>query len=255
MFKATFDPINLLKFKSKKMKCVIIDDEPLAVDLLKDFVSKVDSLELISTFNNAIDAVSFINQNNVDLIFLDIQMPHFSGIEFLNTIEKKPLIIFTTAYSDYAVEGFNLGAVDYLVKPIPFHRFLKAVVRAQQILIPPTVQTISESTTVPELEQDFMFVRAEYENVKMNFADILFIEGLKDYVKIYTTDNKFTLTLISLIKLENLLSSKGFSRIHRSYIINIKHVKSIQKNKVLISDKRIPISESYKTAFFERINL
>jgi DNA-binding LytR/AlgR family response regulator len=237
------------------MKCVIIDDEPLAVDLLKDFVSKVDSLELISTFNNAIDAVSFINQNNVDLIFLDIQMPHFSGIEFLNTIEKKPLIIFTTAYSDYAVEGFNLGAVDYLVKPIPFHRFLKAVVRAQQILIPPTVQTISESTTIPELEQDFMFVRAEYENVKMNFSDILFIEGLKDYVKIYTTDNKFTLTLISLIKLENLLSSKGFSRIHRSYIINIKHVKSIQKNKVLISDKRIPISESYKTAFFERINL
>ncbi|WP_394773820.1 LytR/AlgR family response regulator transcription factor [Flavobacterium sp.] len=238
------------------MKCVIIDDEPLAVELLEDFVGKVDSLELISTFNNAIDAVSFINQNNVDLIFLDIQMPHFSGIDFLNTIEKKPLVIFTTAYSDYAVEGFNLGAVDYLVKPIPFHRFLKSVVRAQQVLNPAVnVQAISESTTAPELEQDFMFVRAEYENVKMNFADILFIEGLKDYVKIYTTDNKFTLTLISLIKLENLLSSKGFSRIHRSYIINIKHVKSIQKNKVLISDKRIPISESYKNSFFERINL
>ncbi|RXM42979.1 LytTR family DNA-binding domain-containing protein [Flavobacterium sp. YO64] len=238
------------------MKCVIIDDEPLAVELLEDFVQKVDSLELISTFNNAIDAVSFINQNNVDLIFLDIQMPHFSGIDFLNTIEKKPLVIFTTAYSDYAVEGFNLGAVDYLVKPIPFHRFLKSVVRAQQIVNPTAaVSSIAENTLVPELEQDFMFVRAEYENVKMNFADILFIEGLKDYVKIYTTDNKYTLTLISLIKLENLLSSKGFSRIHRSYIINIKHVKSIQKNKVLISDKRIPISESYKNAFFEKINL
>lgn len=237
------------------MKCVIIDDEPLAVDLLKDFVSKVDSLELVSTFNNAIDAVSFINQTNIDLIFLDIEMPHFSGIEFLNTIEKKPLIIFTTAYSDYAVEGFNLGAVDYLVKPIPFHRFLKSVVRAQQIFNPATaVQSVSENAS-PESEQDFMFVRAEYENIKMNFSDILFIEGLKDYVKIYTTDNKFTLTLISLIKLENLLSSKGFSRIHRSYIINIKHVKSIQKNKVLISDKRIPISESYKNAFFEKINL
>ncbi|MTH16183.1 LytTR family DNA-binding domain-containing protein [Flavobacterium sp. LC2016-01] len=238
------------------MKCVIIDDEPLAVELLEDFVKKVDSLELLTTFNNAIDAVSFINQNNVDLIFLDIQMPHFSGIDFLNTIEKKPLVIFTTAYSDYAVEGFNLGAVDYLVKPIPFHRFLKSVVRAQQIVNPATaIQAISENTATPELEQDFMFVRAEYENVKMNFSDILFIEGLKDYVKIYTTDNKFTLTLISLIKLENLLSSKGFSRIHRSYIINIKHVKSIQKNKVLISDKRIPISESYKSAFFEKINL
>ncbi|MDR6764200.1 DNA-binding LytR/AlgR family response regulator [Flavobacterium sp. 2755] len=238
------------------MKCVIIDDEPLAVELLEDFVKKVDSLELVSTFNNAIDAVSFINQNNIDLIFLDIQMPHFSGIDFLNTIEKKPLVIFTTAYSDYAVEGFNLGAVDYLVKPIPFHRFLKSVVRAQQINNPSAaIQPISESIATPEVEQDFMFVRAEYENVKMNFSDILFIEGLKDYVKIYTTDNKFTLTLISLIKLENLLSSKGFSRIHRSYIINIKHVKSIQKNKVLISDKRIPISESYKNAFFEKINL
>ncbi|WET04536.1 LytTR family DNA-binding domain-containing protein [Flavobacterium sp. YJ01] len=237
------------------MKCVIIDDEPLAVELLQDFVKKVDSLELINSFNNAIDAVSFINQNNVDLVFLDIQMPHFSGIDFLNTIEKKPLVIFTTAYSDYAVEGFNLGAVDYLVKPIPFHRFLKAVVRAQQVLQPLTPQAISENTNAPEIEQDFMFVRAEYENVKLNFADILFIEGLKDYVKIYTTDNKFTLTLISLIKLENLLSSKGFARIHRSYIINIKHVKSIQKNKVLISDKRIPISESYKNTFFEKINL
>lgn len=238
------------------MKCVIIDDEPLAVELLEDFVKKVDSLELVNTFNNAIDAVSYINQNNIDLIFLDIQMPHFSGIEFLNTIEKKPLVIFTTAYSDYAVEGFNLGAVDYLVKPIPFHRFLKSVVRAQQINNPSApVQAVSENVTAPEVEQDFMFVRAEYENVKMNFSDILFIEGLKDYVKIYTTDNKFTLTLISLIKLENLLSNKGFSRIHRSYIINIKHVKSIQKNKVLISDKRIPISESYKNAFFEKINL
>jgi len=238
------------------MKCVIIDDEPLAVELLQDFVKKIDSLELISSFNNAIDAVSFINQNNVDLVFLDIQMPHFSGIDFLNTIEKKPLVIFTTAYSDYAVEGFNLGAVDYLVKPIPFHRFLKAVVRAQQVLQPAiTNQAIAENTNVPEIEQDFMFVRAEYENVKLNFADILFIEGLKDYVKIYTTDNKFILTLISLIKLENLLSTKGFARIHRSYIINIKHVKSIQKNKVLISDKRIPISESYKNTFFEKINL
>lgn len=238
------------------MKCVIIDDEPLAVELLQDFVKKVDSLELVKTFNNAIDAVSVINTIEVDLLFLDIEMPHFSGIDFINAIEKKPLIIFTTAYSDYAVEGFNLGAVDYLVKPIPFNRFLKAVSRAQQVFTPkkPIIENVSISTS-PEIEQDFMFVRAEYENVKINFADILYIEGLKDYVKIYTTDNKYTLTLISLIKLENLLTSKGFARVHRSYIINIKHVKSIQKSKVLIANNRIPISESYKTAFFEKINL
>lgn len=240
------------------MKCVIIDDEPLAVDLIKEFVSKVESLELISTFNNAIDAIAMINTSNVDLIFLDIEMPHFSGIDFLNAIDKKPLVIFTTAYSDYAVEGFNLGAVDYLVKPIPFHRFLKSVMRAQQAFLSQNTApaaTITPKVVAPEMEPDFMFVRSEYENVKINFSDILFIEGLKDYVKIYTADNKFTLTLISLIKLENTLSSKGFARIHRSYIINIKYVKSIQKNKVLIADKRIPISESYKTAFFEKINL
>jgi two-component system LytT family response regulator len=237
------------------MKCVIIDDEPLAVDLIKEFVSKVDSLELVNTFTNAIDAISIINQSNVDLIFLDIEMPHFSGIDFINAIEKKPLIIFTTAYSNYAVEGFNLGAVDYLVKPIPFHRFLKSVLRAQQIFNPLNSPANTNLVTTPEIEQDFMFVRAEYENVKLNFSDILFIEGLKDYVKIYTTDNKYTLTLISLIKLENSLSPKGFARIHRSYIINIKHVKSIQKNKVIIAEKRIPISESYKKSFFEKINL
>lgn len=237
------------------MKCVIIDDEPLAVDLIKEFVSKVDTLELVNTFNNAIDAISIINQSNVDLIFLDIEMPHFSGIDFINAIDKKPLIIFTTAYSEYAVEGFNLGAVDYLVKPIPFHRFLKSVMRAQQIFNPQQIAAPATLITTPEIEQDFMFVRAEYENVKLNFEDILYIEGLKDYVKIYTTDQKYTLTLISLIKLENLLSSKGFARIHRSYIINIKHVKSIQKNKVVIAEKRIPISESYKTSFFEKINL
>ncbi|WP_348822627.1 LytR/AlgR family response regulator transcription factor [Flavobacterium aestuarii] len=237
------------------MKCVIIDDEPLAVDLLVEFVGRVDSLELVTTFTNAIDAISIINQSEVDLIFLDIEMPHFTGIDFINAIEKKPLIIFTTAYSNYAVEGFNLGAVDYLVKPIPFNRFLKAVLRAQQIFVPKTLPQTNQTISSPEIEHDFMFVRAEYENVKINFSDILFIEGLKDYVKIYTTDNKYTLTLISLIKLENLLSPKGFARIHRSYIINIKHVKSIQKNKVLIAEKRIPISESYKASFFEKINI
>lgn len=238
------------------MKCIIIDDEPLAVDLLKDFVSKVESLELVNTFNNAIDAISAINKTEVDLIFLDIEMPHFTGIDFIKAIDKKPLIIFTTAYSNYAVEGFDFGAVDYLIKPIPFNRFLKAVVRAQHIFTPSEPVQNSTPVVVGADEcNNFMFVRAEYENVKINYADILFVEGLKDYVKIYTTDGKYVLTLMSLIKLENSLSHKGFSRIHRSYIVNLVHIKSIQKNKVLIVDRRLPISESYKTAFFNKINL
>jgi two-component system LytT family response regulator len=238
------------------MKCIIIDDEPLAVDLLKDFVSKVESLELVNTFNNAIDAISAINKTEVDLIFLDIEMPHFTGIDFINAIDVKPLIIFTTAYSNYAVEGFDFGAVDYLIKPIPFNRFLKAVVRAQHIFTPPeVVQNSNPAIIAADESNNFMFVRAEYENVKINYADILFVEGLKDYVKIYTTDGKYVLTLMSLIKLETSLSHKGFSRIHRSYIVNLAHIKSIQKNKVLIVDRRLPISESYKTAFFSKINL
>lgn len=238
------------------MKCIIIDDEPLAVDLLKDFVGKVEYLELVNTFNNAIDAISAINKTEVDLIFLDIEMPHFTGIDFIKAIDKKPLIIFTTAYSNYAVEGFDFGAVDYLIKPIPFNRFLKAVVRAQHIFTPPeAVQNPTPSLIAADESNNFMFVRAEYENIKINYADILFVEGLKDYVKIYTTDGKYVLTLMSLIKLENSLSHKGFSRIHRSYIVNLAHIKSIQKNKVLIVDRRLPISESYKTAFFSKINL
>jgi two-component system, LytTR family, response regulator len=237
------------------MKCIIIDDEPLAVDLLKEFVSKVESLELVNTFNNAIDAISVINKTEVDLIFLDIEMPHFTGIDFINAIDVKPLIIFTTAYSNYAVEGFDFGAVDYLVKPIPFNRFLKAVIRAQHLFLPVEAVPSLIPVVTTEESNNFMFVRAEYENIKINYADILFVEGLKDYVKIYTTDGKYVLTLMSLIKLENTLSLKGFARIHRSYIINLTHIKSIQKNKVLIIDRRLPISESYKTTFFSKINL
>ncbi|MDI1256666.1 MAG: LytTR family DNA-binding domain-containing protein [Flavobacterium sp.] len=236
------------------MKCIIIDDEPLAVDLLRDFVEKVVSLELICTFNNALDAISYINQNNVDLVFLDIEMPHFTGIDFINAIEKKPLIIFTTAYSNYAVEGFDFGAIDYLIKPIPFHRFLKAVMRAQHAFNP-NIPVQETPQTALEDKNNFMFFRSEYENIKINFIDILFIEGLKDYVKIYTVDGKYILTLMSLIKLENMLNNKGFSRIHRSYIVNLIHIKSIQKNKVLIADKRLPISDSYKVDFFKKINL
>lgn len=237
------------------MKCIIIDDEPLAVDLLIEFVSKVDSLELVCTFTNAIDALSALPNLDTDLIFLDIEMPHFTGIDFINSLQKKTPIIFTTAYSNYAVEGFDLGAIDYLVKPIPFNRFLKAVTRAQQIINPAEPEKQAERKETIENENSFMFVRSEYENVKLNYDAILFIEGLKDYVKIYTSDNKFTLTLMSLIKLENELKLKGFARIHRSYIINISHVKSIQKNRVLISDKRLPISDSYKKTFFEKIKL
>lgn len=234
------------------MKCVIIDDEPLAVDVIKEFVSKIETLELIATFNNAIDAISFVNDSKIDLIFLDIEMPQFNGIEFLKSLEKKPMVIFTTAYSDYAVEGFDIGAIDYLVKPIPFHRFFKAVLRAKQIL-EPNNNNSSQILQPLKNQVDFIFVKAEYENIKLNLSDILYIEGLKDYVKIHVSNGKFILTLNSLKKFEESLLENNFFRIHRSYIVNLKHIKSIQKNKVIISEKRIPIGENYKNEFYSQI--
>jgi two-component system LytT family response regulator len=234
------------------MKCVIIDDEPLAVDVVKEFLSKIEIVELVATFNNAIDAISFINDSKIDLIFLDIEMPQFSGIEFLKSLERKPMVIFTTAYSDYAVEGFDIGAIDYLVKPIPFHRFFKAVLRAKQML-EPLINIPSPILPTLKTPIDFIFVKAEYENIKLNLSDIIYIEGLKDYVKIHTSNGKFILTLNSLKKFEESLLENNFFRIHRSYIVNLKHIKSIQKNKVIIMEKRIPIGENYKAEFYNQI--
>ncbi|WP_264509764.1 LytR/AlgR family response regulator transcription factor [Flavobacterium sp. N1719] len=240
------------------MKCIIVDDEPLAVDLLVDFCGKMDALTLVKTFNNAIDAISFVNQNKIDLIFLDIEMPQFTGMDFINTLESKPMIIFTTAYSNYAVEGFDNGALDYLLKPIPFSRFVKAVLRAEQqfklVQNNPSAQT-EAPLLVQEEEANFMFIKVGYETMKIDFKDILFIEGLKDYVKIIFTNNTNVLSLMSMSKLETTLENKGFCRIHRSYIVNLKSIQSIQRNRILIADKRLPVSDTYRESFFKTIQL
>jgi len=233
------------------MKCLIIDDEPLAVELLEDFVSKVPALKLIATCSNAIEASTVLQTNKVDLIFSDIEMPDFSGIEFIKSLDVKPLFIFTTAYSHYAVEGFNLNAVDYLVKPIPFHRFLKAVNRAQELFllkkgeIKPKIQTRDSP--------NFIFVKSDYENIKLNFEDIKYFEGLKDYIKIFSTSHKPILTLSNFKKIEEKLPSDAFIRVHRSYIVSLKYINSVQRNRILIDSVRIPIGQNYKDEFIRRI--
>ena len=232
------------------MRCLIIDDEPLAIELLEDFVSKVPMLELVASCSNAIEATSVLQNNRVDLIFSDIEMPDFSGIEFIKSLDKKPLFIFTTAYSHYAVEGFNLNAVDYLVKPIPFHRFLKAVNRAHELFNLKTEEPIVETTLKPEI--DFVFVKSEYENLKINFDEIRYVEGLKDYIKIYTNSPKPILTLCSLKAFEEKLT-KDFIRVHRSFIVSLKYIHSVQRNRILIDNKRIPIGLNYKVDFIKRI--
>jgi len=233
------------------MKCIIIDDEPLALELLEDFVSKIPNLELISACSNAIEAMSILQKNKIDLIFLDIEMPEFTGIEFIKSLEVKPLFIFTTAYSHYAVEGFNLNAVDYLVKPIPFHRFLKAINRAQELLL---LKKAENSPTIKSLgSPNFIFVKSDYENIKLNFDDIKYFEGLKDYIKIFSTSHKPILTLSNFKKIEEKLPEELFIRVHRSYIVSLKYINSVQRNRILIDGVRIPIGQNYKDEFLKRI--
>lgn len=233
------------------MKCIIIDDEPLALELLEDFVSKIPNLKLVSSCSNAIEAVSILQNNKIDLIFLDIEMPEFTGIEFIKSLDVKPLFIFTTAYSHYAIEGFNLNAVDYLVKPIPFHRFLKAVNRAQDLYLlkkednSPSIKTLSSP--------NFIFVKSDYENIKLNFGDIKYFEGLKDYIKIFSTSHKPILTLSNFKKIEEKLPEDLFIRVHRSYIVSLKYINSVQRNRILIDGVRIPIGQNYKDEFLKKI--
>ena len=232
------------------MRCLIIDDEPLAIELLEDFVSKIPFLKLEKSCSNAYEAMELIRTKKIDLIFSDIEMPDFTGIEFVQSLEQKPLLIFTTAYSHYAVEGFNLNAVDYLVKPIPFHRFVKAVNRAQELF---ELKTEAENLTEPTMfSSSFIFVKSEYENLKINLSDIHYIEGLKDYIKIHTNNAKPILTLNSLKSFEEKLPS-NFIRVHRSFIVSLNHINSVQRNRIIIDKVYIPIGQNYKDDFIERI--
>jgi DNA-binding LytR/AlgR family response regulator len=234
------------------MKCILIDDEPLALELLEDFVSKIPYLELVASCSNAFEATSILQTQQIDLIFTDIEMPDFSGIDFIKSLEVKPLFIFTTAYSHYAVEGFNLNAIDYLVKPIPFHRFLKAVSRAQNLLQLTVDEKIAPINT--QVTPQFIFVKSEYENLKINLADIKYIESLKDYIKIYTHKEKPILTLSSLKSFEEKLGKSNFIRVHKSYIVSLKHIYSVQRNRIIIDDNWIPIGLNYREDFIKNID-
>lgn len=241
------------------MKCIIIDDEPLAIDVLKGYCEQMDLLELVATYTNPLDAISVIKEKNIDLIFCDIEMPQLSGIDFISSLDNLPLFIFTTAYPQYALEGFNLNAVDYLLKPIPYHRFIKAVVRAKELLsyreknIEPNVfSSHGESTD----KKPFIFVKAEYESVKIDLDAIEYIQGLKDYLKIHIVNtNKAILTRMSFKEILDKLPANQFLRVHKSYIVNINAIKTIQRNRIVINDTRIPIGESHKMEFFSVLGL
>ena len=238
-----------------KIKAIIIDDEPLAIDILKKYSDTIDYIAIEGTFTNPLEAVKFLSENNIDLIFLDIEMPMINGVDLVESLNSKPKIIFTTAYPQYAVDGFNLDAVDYLLKPISYKRFLRAINKASNTLFSQEEIPTPNNIIINSNENKFIFVKSDYENLKVNIQEIKYIEGLKDYLRINLSNDKFVITLSNFSSIMDKIANPEFIRVHNSFIVNVNYIKSIQKNRILIGDKRIPISETYKKEFFNRIKL
>ncbi|MFM1912343.1 MAG: hypothetical protein RIR51_181 [Bacteroidota bacterium] len=235
---------------SHKIRCLVVDDEELAIELLVDNIKEVEFLELVGTCKNAIEANNFLTENQVDLIFLDIQMPGMTGIQFLEGLAIKPLVIFVTAYEQYALEGYQLDVLDYLLKPISFERFLKAVNKTKEAMV--YLEAKKHPTSKTNL--DYIFIHADYSLIKVNFSDIDFVEGLKDYIKIHLKSQKFPLVCRMTMKgIEEKLPSEYFIRIHKSFIIAINSIESIRNQKVKIGENHIPLSENYSEEFYEKI--
>lgn len=233
----------------RNIDCLIVEDEPLARNLMVEYVKKVPYLNLVAACPDAMKAMEALKKNPVDLIFLDIQMPEITGITLLKILPNRPMVIFTTAYSEYALEGYELDVVDYLLKPVTFERFLKAVEKASARM--PAAPPIQSATAAEQpTTQPFVFVKDGTKLVKVVFNDILYIEGLKDYVTIHTRQQKIT-TLQRMKHLEEQLPADAFIRIHNSFIVNIKAIDAIHKNEVQIGQALLPISDSYRKGFKE----
>ena len=231
------------------MNCIVIDDEPLALDLLTDYIEKIPFLKLERTFTNPIEGLGYLQENAVDLVFLDVELPYLSGIEFVKCLQSKPQIIFTTAYEKYAVTGYDLEITDYLVKPVVFERFMKASSKAyslNKLNRKGTDRPVNTSEKEPQ--PDYIMVKTGYSTIKVNLSDILYIEGLKDYIKIHTPD-KTILTLNSLKKIQEILPDNRFVRVHRSFIVALPKIDSIQRSRIVIGKTFVPVGENYKSSF------
>lgn len=233
----------------KPITAIAIDDEPLALEVLERFATKIPELELLHAFENPIEAVAFLQKEKVDLIFLDIQMPDLTGLQLLDSILYQPMIVFTTAYSQYAVDSYERGAIDYLLKPILFDRFLKAVNKAQTFVKAQEALDQKQEESVAE-SKDYVFIKSDTRFFKVNLKDILYIEGMRDYVAVHTREKRI-MTLMSMSRMMDKLPNADFMRVHKSYIIGLNHITLIHNNRVVINEKEIPISNSYKEAFLE----
>ena len=237
----------------KKITCLIADDEPMALSLIESYVLKTPFLELKAKCNSAIKAMEFLEtDSDIDLFFLDIQMPDLTGLEFSRLLPAKSKVVFTTAFDQYAIEGYKVNALDYLLKPFDYNEFLNAAQKARNHFEINSMQNAENQQN--NRNSDFIFVKSEYRQIKINLSEILYIEGLKDYVKIYTSSHpRPILTLMSLKKLEEELPSEQFMRVHRSYIISLEKIEAIERNHVVIKDGFITIAPNYKDILMEYI--
>ncbi|MBN1985339.1 MAG: response regulator transcription factor [Prolixibacteraceae bacterium] len=234
---------------SKKIQCIIVDDEPVAREILENHLSKIEKIEIIGSCKNALEAFQIISTQNADLIFLDINMPKISGLSFAKSINKNSKVIFTTAYREYAVDGFDLQAVDYLLKPISFERLLQAL---NKYLNDNSVVRYNEPFQFEEEKSDYFFVRSDRKMIKISFSEILFIESLSDYIRIHLT-GKTVITRETIANIETRLPQNDFLRVHRSFIVAVKAIDSFTCEFVEIGKKQIPISRSYKKGVLEKL--
>lgn len=236
------------------ISCIVVEDEPLARSLLENHIQKVPYLHLLKSFSNPLEAIEFLRTNTIDLLFSDIQMPEITGITMLRILPKKPLVILTTAYSEYALEGYELDVIDYLLKPISFERFLKAAEKAAQRIAEQRKPAQQEVVSVQQVQaaadasEEYIFVKDGTKLIKVRLRDILYIEGLKDYVAIYTKEKKIV-SLQTMKSLENVLPESHFIRIHNSYIVSFEGIESVDKEKVQVGKVFLPISDTYRKAF------
>ena len=237
-----------------KINCIAIDDEPLALDIIKAYCSKVPFLNLEGTFSNAIDTLEYLSHNTIDLMFLDIQMEDLTGIQLLNSLKNRPLVIFTTAYDHYALQGFDLDVLDYLLKPIPFERFVKASNKAFEQILKMSVPTVSAKQEKPILTNTntFFFVKTETRIEKVNAAEVLYVEGMGDYWRIVTKTRRI-MTLMNAKGIEEILHEPGFCRVHKSFFVAVDKIEFVERKQIKIGEILIPISDTYQKNFFELI--
>ncbi len=230
------------------IKCIIVDDEPLVREGMRMNVEELENLELVGEFGNAADASKFLLKNKVDLMFLDVEMPGMNGLDFLRNLDNPPHVILTTAYSQYAVEAYELDVVDYLVKPIKFERFVRAIAKIEEVI------KLSDAPTVLDaVEDNFIFIKSERKYVKVNFDDLLYIEGLKDYVIIHATHGKY-MTAMNVKTIFNKLPESIFFRVSKSYIVNVNHIDDIDGAYINVKGNQVPIGRSYRDTFVNYIN-